>query len=103
MALQPAPQSSEQPVDKTMQAYMDTLHTIQRGSNLSTTMLQDICTFDVQDSSELEEWFMDIATTADVPTESHTCLAKAKSHDLTCTLIHKATQIGSAEMKSNIS
>ena len=30
MALQPVPQSSEEPVHKTMQAYMDTLHATQR-------------------------------------------------------------------------
>ena len=45
MTLQPAPQSSEEPVHKTMQAYTDTLHTTQRESNLTTTMLQDIPTF----------------------------------------------------------
>ena len=39
---------------------MDTLHKTQRESNLTTTMLQDIPTFDGQDSSKLEDWFMDI-------------------------------------------
>ena len=50
MALQPTPQSSEEPVHKTMQVYMDTLHEAQRESNLTTTMLQDIPIFDGQDS-----------------------------------------------------
>ena len=49
MMLQPVPLPSEVPVHKTMQAY--TLHTTQRESNLTTTMLQDIPTFDGQDSS----------------------------------------------------
>ena len=50
MTLQPAPKSRKEPVHKTMQAYTDTLHTTQRESNLTTTMLQDIPTFDGQDS-----------------------------------------------------
>ena len=77
-----------------MQVYTDTLHATQRDSNLTTTMLQDMSIFDGQDSSQLEDWFMDIETAADILTESHTCLAKAKSCGLTCTLIHEATQTG---------
>ena len=57
-------------------------------------MLQDIPTFDRQDSSKVEDWFMDIETAADILTESHTHLAEAKSPGLTCTLICKATQTG---------
>ena len=57
-------------------------------------MLQDIPTFDGQDSSKLKDWFMDIETAADILTESHTCLAEAKSCGLTCTLNHEATQTG---------
>ena len=53
MALQPVPQSSEEPVHKTMQAYAETLHATQRGSNLTTTMIQDILTLDGQDTSKL--------------------------------------------------
>ena len=44
---------------------MDTLHVTQRESNLSMTMLQDIPTFNGQDSSKLEDWFMDIETTTE--------------------------------------
>ena len=77
-----------------MQVYIDTLHAMQRESNLTMTMMQDIPTFDRQDSSKLEDWFMDIETTADILTESCTCLAEAKSHGLTCTPIHEATQTG---------
>ena len=49
MMLQPAPKSSEGPVHKTMHAYMDILHATQREPNLTTTMLQDIPTFDGKD------------------------------------------------------
>ena len=76
---------------KAMQAYRDTLHTTQMESNHTTTMLQDIPTFDEKDSSNLEDWFIDIKTTTDILTGSHTCLAKARSCNLTHTLIHDAT------------
>ena len=54
MALQTASQSNEEPVNKTMQAYTDNLCATQRESNLNTTMLQDIPTFDEQDSSKVK-------------------------------------------------
>ena len=57
-------------------------------------MLQDIPTFDEQESSKLEDWFIDIETVTDTITETHTCLAEAKSCGLTRTLICKATQTG---------
>ena len=46
MILQPANQPREEPVHKTMQAYTNTLHATQREENLTTTILQDIPTFD---------------------------------------------------------
>ena len=42
LQLHSAPQPNEEPVHKTMQAYMDASGTIQREANLTTTMLQDI-------------------------------------------------------------
>ena len=77
---------------KTMQAYTDTLSVAQGESNLTMTMLQDIPTFNGQDSSKLEDWFMDIETTADILTDSHPHLAEAKSCALTHMLIFEATQ-----------
>ena len=79
---------------KTMQVYMDPLHATQRESNLTMTMLQDIPTFDGQDSSKLEDWLMDKETAAEILTESHTHLPEAKSHGLSHTLIHEATKTG---------
>ena len=93
MALQPLPQFSEEPVHKTMQAYTDPCRQ-HRKSNLTTTMLHDIPTFDGKYFSKLEDWLMDMETTADILTESHTHLAKNKSYGLTHTLIHEATQTG---------
>ena len=94
MMLQPTPQPSEEPVHKTMQACTDTLHATQGESNLTITILQDIPILDRQDSSKLEDWFMDIETATGILTESHTCLTEAKSHGLTYMLIHEATQAG---------
>ena len=94
MASQPCPQSHKEPVHKTMQAYTDTLCTTQRESNLTRTMFQNIPFFDGQDSSKLEDWFMDIKAITVILTESGTCLAKAKSKGLTFILIFEATQTG---------
>ena len=94
LQLHSAPQISKEPVHKTMQTYTDTLHSTQRESNLTTTMLQDIPIFDGQDSSNLEDWLMDIKTAADILTESHIYLAEAKSCGLTHMLIFEATQTG---------
>ena len=77
--LHPVPQPIEEPIHKTMQAYTDTLHTTQREANLTMTMLQDIPTFDGQDSSKLEYWFIDREISTDILTESHTQLAESKS------------------------
>ena len=70
---------------KTMQVYTDTLHANQIKLNLTMTMLQDIATLDGHNSSKLDDGFMDIETAADILTESHTCLAEAKSCGLTHT------------------
>ena len=94
LQLHSVPQLDEEPVHKTIQAYMDTLHATLRESNLTTTMLQDIPTFDGQDSSKLQDWFMDTETAAHILTKSCTCLAEAKSGGLTCKIICKATQAG---------
>ena len=61
-----SPQPKEEPVHKTMQAYTDTLCATLRESNLTTTMLHDTPTFNGQESSKLEGWFMDIETTTDI-------------------------------------
>ena len=92
LQLYSAPPPNKDPVHKTMQAYMYTLHARQRESKLTTTMLQYIPTFDGQGSSKVEDWFMDIETTTDILTEIYTHLAEANLHSLTHTPIHKATQ-----------
>ena len=50
------------------------------------TLLQDITIFNVSNSSYLEDWLIDVETTADLTSESRTKLAQAKSKGLTHTL-----------------
>ena len=66
----------------------------QRESNLTITMLQDIPTFDMKDSLNLEDRFMDIETTTDILTESHMCLTEARLCCLIHMLICDSTQTG---------
>ena len=61
-----APQPNREPVHKTMQTYMDTLQATQREANPTMTLLQDIPMFNRQDSSKLDDWFMDIETATDI-------------------------------------
>ena len=82
---------------------MGTLHATQRKTNFTMTMLQNIPKFNGQDSLKLEDWFMDIETTVDILTESHTHLAEAKSCSLTQMLIHEAIQQKNTGMKSRVS
>ena len=81
MMLQPnqIPEPNKEPICPTMQASTDTLHATQREANLTTSSLKDIPMFDGQDYGNLEDWLMDLETTADILTESHIYLAEAKS------------------------
>ena len=58
------------------------------------TLIQDIPTFNGSDSTQLEDWLVDIETAADLTDESRTKLAQAKSKGLTCTLITVAFTSG---------
>ena len=69
---------------------MNTLCTIQKQTNLTTSLLQDIAVFNEYNSTKLEEWLTDIETTADLTIESQVKLAKAKSRGLTLTLVTEA-------------
>ena len=54
------------------------------------TLLQVIMIFNSNDSSQLEDWFIDIETASDLKDESRTKLAQAKSKGLICPLISEA-------------
>ena len=42
------------------------------------TLLQDIAIFNGNDSSQLEDWIIDIETASDIPGKGRTMLAQAK-------------------------
>ena len=56
------------------------------------SLIQDIPTFDGQDTTKLEDWLSDIEMAADILKESQACLAKVKSCGLTHTLIYEMPQ-----------
>ena len=53
-------------------------------------MIWNVPTFNESDSTQLEDWLVDIETAANLTDESRTKLAQAKSKGLTCTLITEA-------------
>ena len=84
------PSAPPEPLDEVLQQYTETLCVAQKKSTQTNTLLQDITIFNGSNSSQLEEWLIDVETTADLTSESRTELAQAKSKGLTCTLISEA-------------
>ena len=70
--------------------YTETLCTAQKKTSLESSLLQDISILNGQDSSQLEDWLMDIKTASKLTGESRTKLAQAKSRGLVRTLISEA-------------
>ena len=70
------------------------LCSVQKQTNLTNSLIQDISVFNGHDATQLEDWLVDIETAADLTAESQTKLAQAKSKGLTCTLISKAITSG---------
>ena len=94
LQLCPPSRSVEESLHTAMQKNTDTLCTPQWQTNLTTSLLQDIPTFDGWDTTKLEGWLSDTEMAADILKESQAWLADAKSCYLTCTLICKALQAG---------
>ena len=63
---------------------------MQKQSNLTNSLLQDIPVFNEHGSTKLEDWLTDIETAADLTSESRSRLAKVKSRGLTCILVTEA-------------
>ena len=59
-------------------------------TTFASTLLQDIVIFNGNDSTQLEDWLIDIEITANLTSESRTKLAQAESKGLTHTLISEA-------------
>ena len=69
---------------------METLCSAQKQTTFANTLIQDISTFNGSNSTQLEDWLVDIETAANLTHESRTKLAQAKSKGLTYTLITEA-------------
>ena len=79
-----------EPIKEVLQQYTDTLCAAQKRTSFVNTLLQDIAIFNGNDSSQLEDWFIDIETASDLTGKSRTKLAQAKSKGLICKLISEA-------------
>ena len=79
-----------EPLDEVLQQYTESLCTAQKRTTFASTLLQDKTIFSGNDSSQLEDWLIDIQTAANLTSESRTKLAQAESKGLTCTLISEA-------------
>ena len=78
------------PIENVLDRYTETLCTAQKKMSLESSLLQDIPTLNGKDSSQLEDWLMDIETASELTGESRTKLAQAKSiKDSLCLKIFK--------------
>ena len=66
------------------------------------SLLQDITILNGNNTSQLEDWLIDIETASDLTGESRTKLAQAKSKGLICTLISEALTSTKLGMKLKI-
>ena len=81
---------SDTPIENVLDRYTETLCTAQKKTSLESSLLQDKPILNGQDSSQLEDWLMDIETASELTSESRTKLAQAKSRGLVRTLISEA-------------
>ena len=81
---------SSDPIEQVLGKYTKTLCTAQKNTSLERFLLQDIPTLNGQDSSQLEDWLIDIGTASELTGESRTKIAQVKSKGLVRTLISEA-------------
>ena len=81
-------------LDDVLQQYRETLCSAQKQTTFANTLIQDTPTFSGSNSTQLEDWLLDIETAANLTDEGRTKLAQTKSKDLTCTLITEALTSG---------
>ena len=73
LALQPQPSPMPTPTEPFREVicqYTNMLCIIQKQTNLTNSLLQDITVFNEHDSTKLEDWLMDIERAADLTNES---------------------------------
>ena len=78
------------PIENVLDRYTETLCTAQKKTSLESSLLQDIPILNGQDSSQLQDWLMDIETASELTSKSRTKLAQAKLRGLVRTLISEA-------------
>ena len=88
-----SPLAPLEPLDDILKQYMDILCSAQKQTYVTNTLTQNIPIFNSNDFTQLEDWLVDIETTADLTAESRTKLTKAKSKGLTHTLINEALNL----------
>ena len=88
------PSAPPEPLNNILQQYTETLCSAQKQTTFTNTLIQDIPTFSGSDSTQLEDWLVDIETAADLTDESRTKLVQAKSKGLTHTLITETLTSG---------
>ena len=79
-----------EPIEEVLDKYRDTLCNAQKKTSLESSLLQDIPRLNIQDSSLLDDWLIDIEMASELAGESRTKLAQAKSRGLVRTLISEA-------------
>ena len=82
--------ASLEPLEEVLQQYTNTLCTAQKKTSFVNTLLQDIVIFNGNDSSQLEDWFIDIEMASGITGKNRTKLAQAKSKGQIHTLISEA-------------
>ena len=81
---------STEPIGEVLNKYTDTLCNAQKKPSLESSLLQDIPTLNGNDSSQSEDWLLDIETASKLMGESRTKLAQSKPRELVRTLISEA-------------
>ena len=81
------PSAPPEPLDDVLLQYTETLCSAQKQTNFTNTVIQDIPIFNGNDSTQLEDWLVEIETAGNLTAECRTKLAQAKSNRLTHTLV----------------
>ena len=87
LAITLCPPMPAEPTGEVLNKYTNTLCNAQKKTSLESSLLQDITLLNGNDSSQLEDGFMDMETASDLTGKSRTKLAQAKSKGLIRTLI----------------
>ena len=91
------PSAPPEPLQDVLKQYTDILCSAEKQTNFTNTLIQDIPIFNGNNATQLEDWLVDIETAANLPAESRTKHAQAKSKGLTHTLIIEALTSGKCQ------